>query len=177
MRGGLAFQRPLAPRRGSRARTEAIYFRPPFYTGAAAAGAGGGAAGGGRGGGLLRGGGWCVTPRPRPPAGQGAARPGWAPAASPCRPAAAAEGSSAMEQPVTLVIKAPNQKYTDQTVRCFLHWTVARLKSHLAAVYPSQPVSGRGGGAVLGRGHRPADGAYIAWLTGEWHHKSSGGHY
>ncbi|XP_006261787.1 homocysteine-responsive endoplasmic reticulum-resident ubiquitin-like domain member 2 protein [Alligator mississippiensis] len=44
-----------------------------------------------------------------------------------------------MEQPVTLVIKAPNQKYTDQTVRCFLHWTVARLKSHLAAVYPSQP--------------------------------------
>ncbi|XP_042744703.1 homocysteine-responsive endoplasmic reticulum-resident ubiquitin-like domain member 2 protein isoform X3 [Lagopus leucura] len=41
--------------------------------------------------------------------------------------------------PVTLIIKAPNQKYTDQTVSCFLDWTVGRLKSHLSDVYPSKP--------------------------------------
>lgn len=45
--------------------------------------------------------------------------------------------------PVTLIIKAPNQKYTDQTVSCFLDWTVGRLKSHLSDVYPSKPVSCR----------------------------------
>uniref|UniRef100_A0A493TU09 Uncharacterized protein n=1 Tax=Anas platyrhynchos platyrhynchos TaxID=8840 RepID=A0A493TU09_ANAPP len=43
--------------------------------------------------------------------------------------------------PVTLIIKAPNQKYTDQTISCFLDWTVGRLKSHLSKVYPSKPVS------------------------------------
>ncbi|XP_013055725.1 homocysteine-responsive endoplasmic reticulum-resident ubiquitin-like domain member 2 protein isoform X2 [Anser cygnoides] len=41
--------------------------------------------------------------------------------------------------PVTLIIKAPNQKYTDQTVSCFLDWTVGKLKSHLSKVYPSKP--------------------------------------
>ncbi|KAM9200435.1 homocysteine-responsive endoplasmic reticulum-resident ubiquitin-like domain member 2 protein isoform 4-T4 [Mergus octosetaceus] len=41
--------------------------------------------------------------------------------------------------PVTLIIKAPNQKYTDQTISCFLDWTVGRLKSHLSKVYPSKP--------------------------------------
>ncbi|OXB83208.1 UNVERIFIED_CONTAM: hypothetical protein H355_001960 [Colinus virginianus] len=41
--------------------------------------------------------------------------------------------------PVTLIIKAPNQKYTDQTISCFLDWTVGRLKSHLSDVYPSKP--------------------------------------
>eukprot|EP00076_Gallus_gallus_P009201 XP_004939592.1 homocysteine-responsive endoplasmic reticulum-resident ubiquitin-like domain member 2 protein isoform X3 [Gallus gallus] len=41
--------------------------------------------------------------------------------------------------PVTLIIKAPNQKYTDQTINCFLDWTVGRLKSHLSDVYPSKP--------------------------------------
>lgn len=45
--------------------------------------------------------------------------------------------------PVTLIIKAPNQKYTDQTINCFLDWTVGRLKSHLSDVYPSKPVSWR----------------------------------
>lgn len=49
---------------------------------------------------------------------------------------------SAADNPVTLVIRAPNQKYDDQTVRCFLDWTVGRLKNHLARVYPSRPVSG-----------------------------------
>nr|XP_008111049.1 PREDICTED: homocysteine-responsive endoplasmic reticulum-resident ubiquitin-like domain member 2 protein isoform X1 [Anolis carolinensis] len=41
--------------------------------------------------------------------------------------------------PVTLVIKAPNQKYSDQAISCFLDWTVGRLKSHLSQVYPSKP--------------------------------------
>ncbi|KAM4873720.1 homocysteine-responsive endoplasmic reticulum-resident ubiquitin-like domain member 2 protein isoform 2-T3 [Thomomys bottae] len=51
---------------------------------------------------------------------------------------------SGMEIPVTLVIKAPNQKYRDQTVSCFLNWTVGKLKSHLSSVYPSKPVSAAG---------------------------------
>ncbi|XP_033837598.1 homocysteine-responsive endoplasmic reticulum-resident ubiquitin-like domain member 2 protein [Periophthalmus magnuspinnatus] len=47
----------------------------------------------------------------------------------------------AMDTPVTLVIKAPNQKYEDQTINCFLNWTVERLKSHISNVYPSKPLS------------------------------------
>lgn len=46
-----------------------------------------------------------------------------------------------MEIPVTLIIKAPNQKYSDQTISCFLNWTVGKLKTHLSNVYPSKPVS------------------------------------
>lgn len=48
---------------------------------------------------------------------------------------------SGMEIPVTLIIKAPNQKYRDQTISCFLNWTVGKLKAHLSNVYPSKPVS------------------------------------
>lgn len=48
-----------------------------------------------------------------------------------------------MEIPVTLIIKAPNQKYSDQTISCFLNWTVGKLKTHLSNVYPSKPVSGK----------------------------------
>uniref|UniRef100_A0A8C6UBC9 Uncharacterized protein n=1 Tax=Neogobius melanostomus TaxID=47308 RepID=A0A8C6UBC9_9GOBI len=48
--------------------------------------------------------------------------------------------SRTMDAPVTLVIKAPNQKYEDQTINCFLNWTVERLKSHISNVYPSKPV-------------------------------------
>ena len=50
---------------------------------------------------------------------------------------------SAMDNltPVTLVVKAPNQKIGDQTVECALDWTVKQLKQHLASVYPSKPVS------------------------------------
>lgn len=44
-----------------------------------------------------------------------------------------------MEFPVTLVIKAPNQRIGDQTVDCMLDWTVRRLKQHLTDVYPSRP--------------------------------------
>lgn len=41
--------------------------------------------------------------------------------------------------PVTLVIKAPNQRVGDQTVDCMLGWTVRKLKEHLKNVYPSKP--------------------------------------
>lgn len=43
--------------------------------------------------------------------------------------------------PITLVIKAPNQRLEDQTVECMLGWTVKKLKKHLENVYPSKPVS------------------------------------
>jgi len=43
--------------------------------------------------------------------------------------------------PVTLVVKAPNQKIGDQTIECALDWTVKKLKEHLSSVYPSKPVS------------------------------------
>ncbi|XP_063050188.1 homocysteine-responsive endoplasmic reticulum-resident ubiquitin-like domain member 2 protein, partial [Engraulis encrasicolus] len=46
-----------------------------------------------------------------------------------------------MDIPVTLVIKAPNQKYNDQTISCFSDWTVEKLKAHLSHVYPSKPSS------------------------------------
>ncbi|KAK3581183.1 hypothetical protein CHS0354_024717, partial [Potamilus streckersoni] len=40
---------------------------------------------------------------------------------------------------VTLVIKAPNQRFEDHTVECMLGWTVGKLKQHLQDVYPSKP--------------------------------------
>lgn len=49
--------------------------------------------------------------------------------------------SVALDVPVTLVIRAPNQKYDDQTINCFLNWTVEQLKTHISKVYPSKPLS------------------------------------
>ncbi|XP_014826721.1 PREDICTED: homocysteine-responsive endoplasmic reticulum-resident ubiquitin-like domain member 2 protein isoform X2 [Poecilia mexicana] len=46
-----------------------------------------------------------------------------------------------VDSPVILVIKAPNQKYDDQTINCFQNWTVEKLKAHLSDVYPSKPSS------------------------------------
>ncbi|XP_038580111.1 homocysteine-responsive endoplasmic reticulum-resident ubiquitin-like domain member 2 protein isoform X1 [Micropterus salmoides] len=46
-----------------------------------------------------------------------------------------------MDSPVILVIKAPNQKYDDQTINCYQNWTVEKLKAHLSDVYPSKPSS------------------------------------
>uniref|UniRef100_A0A3Q1G5V7 Homocysteine-responsive endoplasmic reticulum-resident ubiquitin-like domain member 2 protein n=1 Tax=Acanthochromis polyacanthus TaxID=80966 RepID=A0A3Q1G5V7_9TELE len=46
-----------------------------------------------------------------------------------------------VDSPVTLVIRAPNQKYNDQTINCFQNWTVEKLKAHLSDVYPSKPSS------------------------------------
>ncbi|XP_068603018.1 homocysteine-responsive endoplasmic reticulum-resident ubiquitin-like domain member 2 protein isoform X2 [Brachionichthys hirsutus] len=47
----------------------------------------------------------------------------------------------AVDRPVILVIKAPNQRYEDQTVSCYRDWTVERLKAHLSDVYPGKPRS------------------------------------
>ncbi|XP_052816205.1 homocysteine-responsive endoplasmic reticulum-resident ubiquitin-like domain member 2 protein [Mya arenaria] len=44
-----------------------------------------------------------------------------------------------MDPSVTLVIKAPNQRFEDHTVDCMLDWTVRKLKQHLTNVYPSKP--------------------------------------
>ncbi|XP_033981157.1 LOW QUALITY PROTEIN: homocysteine-responsive endoplasmic reticulum-resident ubiquitin-like domain member 2 protein [Trematomus bernacchii] len=46
-----------------------------------------------------------------------------------------------VDSPVILVIKAPNQKYVDQTINCYQNWTVEKLKAHLSDVYPSKPSS------------------------------------
>ena len=46
-----------------------------------------------------------------------------------------------LNMPVTLVVKAPNQKFGDLTVECALGWTIRKLKEHLATVYPNKPVS------------------------------------
>ncbi|KAH9494611.1 Homocysteine-responsive endoplasmic reticulum-resident ubiquitin-like domain member 2 protein [Bulinus truncatus] len=43
------------------------------------------------------------------------------------------------DMPVTLTIKAPNQRMEDQTVDCMLGWTIKKLKQHLEKVYPSKP--------------------------------------
>ena len=46
-----------------------------------------------------------------------------------------------LQMPVTLVVKAPNQKIQDLTIECGLEWTIRKLKEHLSTVYPSKPVS------------------------------------
>lgn len=46
-----------------------------------------------------------------------------------------------VDSPVILVIRAPNQKYGDQTINCYQNWTVEKLKAHLSDVYPSKPSS------------------------------------
>ncbi|XP_067853873.1 homocysteine-responsive endoplasmic reticulum-resident ubiquitin-like domain member 1 protein isoform X2 [Heptranchias perlo] len=43
------------------------------------------------------------------------------------------------EEMLTLVIKAPNQRYEDQRVQAELSWTVKSLKTHLSEKYPSHP--------------------------------------
>lgn len=45
----------------------------------------------------------------------------------------------AADLPVTLVVKAANQRVADQTVECVLGWTIRKLKQHLENVYPSKP--------------------------------------
>ena len=43
--------------------------------------------------------------------------------------------------PVTLIVKASNQQFEDQTIKCELSWTIRKLKGYLTEVYPSRPVS------------------------------------
>lgn len=42
---------------------------------------------------------------------------------------------------VTLIVKAPNQQFEDQTVKCELSWSIRKLKGYLSEVYPCNPVS------------------------------------
>lgn len=42
---------------------------------------------------------------------------------------------------ITLTIKAPNQQINDQTVKCKLDWSVAKLKGYIHETYPNKPVS------------------------------------
>ncbi|KAK2510010.1 hypothetical protein MC885_000205 [Smutsia gigantea] len=56
-----------------------------------------------------------------------------------------------MEIPVILIIKAPNQKYSEQTISCFLNWTVGKLKTHLSNMYPSKPGARGDGGSSRNR--------------------------
>lgn len=44
-----------------------------------------------------------------------------------------------MAIPVTLIVKAPNQQFEDQTIQCELTWTIKRLKGYLSEVYPCKP--------------------------------------
>lgn len=45
--------------------------------------------------------------------------------------------------PVTLIVKAPNQQFEDQTIKCEPTWSIRKLKGYLSEVYPCNPVSGR----------------------------------
>lgn len=43
--------------------------------------------------------------------------------------------------PVTLIVKAPNQQFEDQTIKCEQTWSIRKLKGYLSEVYPCNPVS------------------------------------
>lgn len=43
--------------------------------------------------------------------------------------------------PVTLIVKAPNQQFEDQTIKCEPNWSIRKLKGYLSEVYPCNPVS------------------------------------
>lgn len=43
--------------------------------------------------------------------------------------------------PVTLIVKAPNQQFEDQTIKCESTWSIRKLKGYLSEVYPCNPVS------------------------------------
>ncbi|ESO89779.1 hypothetical protein LOTGIDRAFT_124564 [Lottia gigantea] len=43
------------------------------------------------------------------------------------------------DMPITLIVKAPNQRIADQNVECTLGWTIRKLKEHLQHVYPNKP--------------------------------------
>lgn len=42
--------------------------------------------------------------------------------------------------PVTLIVKAPNQQFEDQTIKCEPTWSIRKLKGYLTEVYPCNPV-------------------------------------
>lgn len=42
---------------------------------------------------------------------------------------------------ITLIVKASNQQFDDQTIKCEPSWTIRRLKGHLTEVYPGKPTT------------------------------------
>lgn len=42
---------------------------------------------------------------------------------------------------ITLIVKASNQQFEDQTIKCEPSWTIRRLKGHLTEVHPGKPTS------------------------------------
>lgn len=44
-----------------------------------------------------------------------------------------------MDMDITLIVKASNQQFEDQTIKCEPSWTIKRLKGHLTEVYPGKP--------------------------------------
>lgn len=44
-----------------------------------------------------------------------------------------------MDMDITLIVKASNQQFEDQTIKCEPSWTIRRLKGHLTEVYPGKP--------------------------------------
>ena len=54
-------------------------------------------------------------------------------------------GAADMEpepEPVTLLVKSPNQRHRDLELSADRSWSVGRLKAHLSRVYPERPVRG-----------------------------------
>lgn len=46
------------------------------------------------------------------------------------------------KETISVVVKTPNQVHGDQTIENVnINWTVQELKTHLARIYPSKPVS------------------------------------
>lgn len=45
-------------------------------------------------------------------------------------------------EPVTLLVKSPNQRHRDLELSGDRSWSVGRLKAHLSRVYPERPVRG-----------------------------------
>lgn len=53
-------------------------------------------------------------------------------------------------EPVTLLVKSPNQRHRDLELSGDRGWTVSHLKAHLSRVYPERPVSGARGAKPSG---------------------------
>ena len=45
-------------------------------------------------------------------------------------------------EPVTLLVKSPNQRHRDLELSGDRSWSVGHLKAHLSRVYPERPVRG-----------------------------------
>lgn len=64
----------------------------------------------------------------------------------------------AESEPVTLLVKSPNQRHRDLELSSDRSWNVGRLKAHLSRVYPERPVSGAPGSASQPASSSPPQG-------------------